>query len=108
MANALIGVQNGGNGVTAIELFAGGDLADAGSTLLSCYAVREKAEALVRFGTAQRLGASLAQTDFHAGALRLQRHKPVRFRNRNEYARSGASRTQNTYLGKRYGSIPMT
>ncbi len=28
----------------------------------------------------------------------MQRPKPVRFRNRNEYARSGASCTRNTYL----------
>ncbi len=32
------------------------------------------------------------------GALRLQRHKPIRFKNRNEYARSSASRSQHVYL----------
>ncbi len=84
--------------MTAIELLAGGDLAGAGSTLYSCYSVRKKGEALVRFGTVRLLGASLAKSGFIDKALRLQRHKPVRFRNRNEYARSGASRTQNTYL----------
>ncbi len=107
MANALIGIQNGDNTVTAIECLAGGDLADAGSTLYSCYSVRGKAEALVRFGTARLLGASLAKSGFIDKALRQQRHKPVRFRNRNEYARSGASRTQNTYLMLKNGEWRM-
>ncbi len=98
MANALIGVQNGGHGVTAIELLVGGDLAGAGSTLYSCYSVREKAEALVRFGTARQLAPSLDGSEFVAGALRLQRHKPVQFRTRSEFARSAASRTQHVYL----------
>ncbi len=31
--NALIGIQNGDNTVTAVECLAGGDLAGAGSTL---------------------------------------------------------------------------
>ncbi len=105
--NALIGIQNGDNTVPAVECLAGGDPAGAGSTLYSCYSVRGKAEALVRFGTVRQLGASLAKTGFVEKALRQQRHKPVRFRNRNEYARSGASRTQNTYLMLKNGEWRM-
>ncbi len=105
--NALIGVQNGGHGVTAIELLGGGDLAGAGSTLYSCYSVREKAEALVRFGTARQLAPSLDGSKFVAGALRLQRHKPVQFRTRSEFARSAASRTQHVYLMLKNGEWRM-
>lgn len=103
MANALIGIQHDDNTVTAVECYGGGDLAGAGSTLYSCYAVRRKAEALVRFGSVQQLAASLANTGFIAGALGSRQHKPLRYRNRNEYARAGASRSANVYLMQKNG-----
>ena len=107
MANALIGIQNADNSVTAIECYSGGDLAGAGSTLYSSYAVRRKVEALVRFGAVQQLAPSLGSTDFHPGALASRKHKPLRYRNRNEYARAGAARSQHVYLMLKNGDWRM-
>ena len=103
MANALIGVQHDDNTVTAIECYSGGDLAGAGSTLYSCYSVKAKVEALVRLGSIQQLAASLGDTDFVAGALVSRSHKPLRYHNRNEYARAGANRSQHVYVMQKNG-----
>ncbi len=105
--NALIGIQNGDNTVTAVECLAGGELAGAGSTLYSCYAARAKAEALVRFGAVRQLAVSLGKTEFVPGALRDRKHKPQRFRNRNEYARAGAARSSSVYLQLKNGDWRM-
>lgn len=107
MANGIIGLQHDDNTVTAVECLQDGEIQLAGSTLYSCYSDREKVEALVSFGTVQQLGASLAKTSFIAKALRTNRHKPLRFRNRNEYARSAAGRTQNAFLMLKNGEWRM-
>lgn len=107
MANALIGIQHDDNTVTAIECYADGELAGAGRTLYSCYAVRRKVEALVRFGAVRGLAASLGKTEFVPGALNDRQHKPLRFQNRNEYARAGASRASNVYLQLKNGDWRM-
>ena len=57
----------------------------------------------MRFGAVGQLAASLASTDFHRGALTSRRHKPLRFRNRNEFARAGASRSANVYVMQKNG-----